>query len=258
VPDVTHSEHILFKRLARDVMLATEQADQEVSLQALIRCAVEATTTDHAEESVQNVLSRETRVSRSFYNLCYWSSKGSESCTHSDAITFQLSHPLSVVRCIKIRPFEAHFQRGSPIYSSAFVRFSFGTGRCETRDLVEITDETEPGGAQDAVNEGWSEISDVYPMEQVNALQTFEIPPTLCCGGFVRIELLGKKQKQDIDGLYYVCLSHVQVTGVPLSNFGMVQDAEEAVSIPLLHYDPPPFSCEKATKQNLEPEAMEY
>uniref|UniRef100_A0A0E0D0J0 F-box domain-containing protein n=1 Tax=Oryza meridionalis TaxID=40149 RepID=A0A0E0D0J0_9ORYZ len=38
----------------------------------------------------------------------------------------------------------------------------------------------------------------------------------LCIGGVVKIEFLGRVQKQEMDDLYYICISHVQIVGIPL------------------------------------------
>jgi len=216
---------------------------------SLIVGAVEATSTDHPEESIGNVLSLETRVLSSFFKLCYWSSKGSESPMASEALVFKLSHFLTVVNAVQIRPFEAHFQRGSPIYAPLFVRFSFGElGACETHDLskddelaAELSEEDEEDEDEErdlwttdrhhhrqkkkkGSDDLWKWRSKLYPMEQVNALQTFRFPPTLCCGGYVKIELLGRTQRQEIDNLYYLCLSHVKVLGRPVEGFTDASD----------------------------------
>ena len=43
--------------------------------------------------------------------------------------------------------------------------------------------------------------------EQENSLQKFKLPePVLCIGGYLQIELLGRVQKQEMDGLYYIWL----------------------------------------------------
>ena len=228
-------------------------------LLSLIDSAIEATSTDHPEESIHNILSVETRVLSSFFKLCYWSSKGSESPTASDALVFKLKHPLSVISSIQIRPFEAHFQRGSPIYAPLFVRFSYGDGKCEIGEEIGddwVSEGRDTSGApshsQGAPSSphsglGWTWVSQVYPMDQINALQEFKVPPTLCCGGYVRIELLGRTQRQEIDNLYYVCLSYVKILGRPVRDFGLIKKNDfdpglgigpggEAESIPTLVY----------------------
>ena len=244
-----------------DVSHIAEDTSKKLLPTSLIVGAVEATSTDHPEESIQNVLSLETRVLSSFFKLCYWSSKGSESPMASEALVFKLSHFLTVVNAIQIRPFEAHFQRGSPIYAPLFVRFSFGElGKCETQDLskedelaAELEDyddvdnanayggSLEVSSSSSSSSSSWKWRSKLYPMEQVNVLQTFRFPPTLCCGGYVRIELLGRTQRQEIDNLYYLCLSHVKVLGRPVTGFTVASDNDtlemsEGTAVPTLMY----------------------
>lgn len=44
-------------------------------------------------------------------------------------------------------------------------------------------------------------------MAQENCLQKFKLPePALCVGGILQIELLGRVQRQEMDGLYYIWL----------------------------------------------------
>lgn len=53
-----------------------------------------------------------------------------------------------------------------------------------------------------ATLEGWT--SPEYEVrKQGDEVQTFNIPPTLCVGGYVRIDLLGRTQKQRMDDQYY-------------------------------------------------------
>jgi hypothetical protein len=62
----------------------------------------------------------------------------------------------------------------------------------------------EPQQAEaEASGHRWVWESPVYPVQNVDVLQSFAIPPTLCVGGYLRVELLGKQQTQAIDGLYY-------------------------------------------------------
>lgn len=46
-------------------------------------------------------------------------------------------------------------------------------------------------------------VSPAYEVAQEDVLQRFPIPPTLCVGGYLRVELLGRTQRQAIDDLYY-------------------------------------------------------
>ena len=41
--------------------------------------------------------------------------------------------------------------------------------------------------------------------KQENRLQNFKLPePVLCIGGILQIELLGRVQRQEMDGLFYI------------------------------------------------------
>ncbi|OIV98747.1 hypothetical protein TanjilG_24918 [Lupinus angustifolius] len=51
-----------------------------------------------------------------------------------------------------------------------------------------------------------------------NRLQKFKLPePVLCIGGILQIELLGRVQRQEMDDLFYICISYVQIVGCSLS-----------------------------------------
>ncbi|CAL9044637.1 unnamed protein product [Musa banksii] len=51
----------------------------------------------------------------------------------------------------------------------------------------------------------WTYVSPEFPMEQENVLQSFKLPlPVICVGGMLQIELMGRVQKQAVDGLYYI------------------------------------------------------
>ncbi|KAG4991653.1 hypothetical protein JHK82_025163 [Glycine max] len=51
-----------------------------------------------------------------------------------------------------------------------------------------------------------------------NRLQKFKLPePVLCIGGVLLVELLGRVQKQEMDELFYICISHVQAMGRSIS-----------------------------------------
>jgi hypothetical protein len=56
---------------------------------------------------------------------------------------------------------------------------------------------------QQAQQQGWEWVSPEYPVECKDVLQSFPIPPTLCVGGYLRVELLGKRQRQAADEEFY-------------------------------------------------------
>ncbi|KAH1233712.1 F-box protein [Glycine max] len=60
-------------------------------------------------------------------------------------------------------------------------------------------------------------VSDILTLQE-NRLQKFKLPePVLCIGGVLLVELLGRVQKQEMDELFYICISHVQAMGRSIS-----------------------------------------
>ncbi|KAL5727686.1 hypothetical protein ACHQM5_000854 [Ranunculus cassubicifolius] len=155
-----------------------------------ISWAIDASTTDNYEvESIQNTLVPEDFDD--FGRYSYWSSKGIIDDKVPETLTYRLISNLCLVTAINIQPFQAHFQEGSPIYSSKYVKFQIG---CHDSRLTYE--------------------SPVFPMSQANCLQKFELPePVLCIGGILQIELSGGVQRQESDDLFYICLRYVQVEG---------------------------------------------
>jgi len=128
---------------------------------------------------------------------------------------------LSVVHEVKIHPFKAYFQMGSPIYSANKVRFRFGYCYSSSSpgfnsSLLDGSMSTDRSPCEDYV---WTYISQEYPVVQEDELQSFKLPrPVLCIGDILQVELLGRVQKQEMDGLYYICVRHVYVVGRPISS----------------------------------------
>uniref|UniRef100_A0A0A9FYY7 Uncharacterized protein n=1 Tax=Arundo donax TaxID=35708 RepID=A0A0A9FYY7_ARUDO len=92
-----------------------------------------------------------------------------------------------------------------------------------------VTDEDENLRVIADENYVWTYTSPEFPMLQKNELQTFKLPrPVLCIGGVVKIELLGRIQKQATDDRYYICVCHAQVIGRSLSPDFMVDISDPA------------------------------
>ncbi|XP_073291081.1 F-box protein At4g00755-like, partial [Primulina huaijiensis] len=48
----------------------------------------------------------------------------------------------------------------------------------------------------------------ILSMEQKNQWQMFTLPePVSTCGGILKVELLGRVQTNELDGLYYICIT---------------------------------------------------
>ncbi|KAF3644233.1 putative ATPase ASNA1 -like protein, partial [Capsicum annuum] len=174
--------------------------------------AVSASSTDRFPgESVVNTL---TTRDRYLGRPSYWSSKGHADPDASETLIYKLKADLCVISEISVQPFEAFFQPGKPIYSAKSVRFRFGHPKnsLDGNDILQVP-------LQQPADDKfiWTYTSEVYPMAQENRLQQFKLPePVLCVGGYLQIELLGRVQRQHTDDLFYICVSHVKVTGGPL------------------------------------------
>ncbi|CAM8928131.1 unnamed protein product [Rhodiola kirilowii] len=174
--------------------------------------AICASSTDnHPEESINNTLIESDRIGQ---RASYWSSKGQSAPDVPESLIYKLESSLCLVNEVYIQPFQAYFQLGYPIYSSRSVRFRMGHPKYPLNlDLDYVrppiwTDE-------DFV---WNYTSPEFPMLQERSLQKFQLPePALCIGGYLKIELLGRVQRQDSDDMYYICVSHVRADGMSLS-----------------------------------------
>ncbi|WOL10588.1 F-box protein [Canna indica] len=173
--------------------------------------AIFASSTDnYPDESIDNTLEPSEIADR---RPSYWSSGGQRDPRVPESLTYRLVSNLCIVDEIKIKPFRAFFQYGNPIYSAKSVRFQMGYSKLA------------PGrntctAQQSALDENyhWTYTSPEFPMVQENVLQSFKLPkPAICLGGILRIDLLGRVQKQAMDDLYYICVCHVQVIGRSLS-----------------------------------------
>ncbi|KAL6977662.1 hypothetical protein U1Q18_026453 [Sarracenia purpurea var. burkii] len=178
--------------------------------------AISASSTDnYPEESIENTLEPRDKVGQ---RASYWSSEGEMDPVVPETLVYKLISKFCIISEIHVQPFQAYFQFGFPIYSAKAVRFRMG----HPKSLVER--ESNSRGEYEAGNEStdsafeWTYTSPEFPMAQENCLQNFKLPePVVCIGGILQIELLGRVQRQELDGLYYICVSHVQVVGRPLS-----------------------------------------
>lgn len=173
-----------------------------------------SSTDNYPDESIDYTLEPSDRVET---RPSYWSSKGERDPKVPEKLTYRLNSNLCVVNEIKIQPFKAFFQYGYPIYSAMAVRFKMGYPR-----LAQETTTDEHATHQELTDDSyiWTYVSQEFPMVQENTLQSFKLPrPIICIGGILQIELLGRVQRQEIDGLYYICVCHVKVIGRKLSPF---------------------------------------
>lgn len=173
-----------------------------------------SSTDNYPTESIRNTLEPSDRLED---GASYWSSKGESNPATPETLFYKLMANMCLVTEFHIRPFQAYFQYGFPTYSAKAVRFKMG--HCKSQDVKNGMSSSY--ASCDASTEDdkfmWTYTSPEFPMAQENCLQKFKLPePVLCIGGFLKVELLGRVQTQDVDGLYYICISHVQAVGRPL------------------------------------------
>ncbi|XP_010540272.1 PREDICTED: F-box protein At4g00755 [Tarenaya hassleriana] len=197
--------------------------------------AVVASSTDNfPAESIFNTLEPRDRLGAT---PSYWSSQGQEKSSVPETLLYKLMGDVCVVTEINIQPFRAYFQRGSPIYSANYVRFRMGHYKPSSDNW-----KTEPAHSAIESNYVWTYISQEFPMAQESRLQNFKFPePVLCIGGYLLVELLGRVQRQEMDGLYYICVSHVKVMGRSLGGvFGAeIMDQTGKFALKVLSYKEP-------------------
>ncbi|OEL18106.1 F-box protein [Dichanthelium oligosanthes] len=200
-------EQRVYMRLAHALLSNRTQTS------CIASCIGASSTDTFPVESIQNTL--EPGELEDFIPS-YWSSGGQEDPEVPEFLVYQLCSDLCLIDEIRIQPFKAFFQHGHPIYSAQYVRVKFGCPKSPLRPEDLVSEENEGQVTADD-NYMWMYTPSEFPMLQENVLQSFKLPcPVLCIGGVVKVEFLGRIQKQEIDDLYYICIAHVQVLGTPL------------------------------------------
>ncbi|GJS31126.1 ribonuclease H-like domain-containing protein [Tanacetum coccineum] len=173
-----------------------------------------------SDDPPNNTLERKHMTYASLFWACtsfplrYWSSKGHDDPEVPETLIYYLGGTICVITQIDITPFQALFQEGNPIYSARFVRFRMGHPKSKKHiDLNFIK-------AQECADDKfvWTYTSQTFQMVQESRLQKFTLPEPvlLCLGGFLQIELLGRVQKKQSDGKYYICPNVQPNTNIPI------------------------------------------
>ncbi|KAM3698627.1 hypothetical protein ACJW31_06G201900 [Castanea mollissima] len=221
--EVGSSHSMEWESLARDhrVYATLARVCTSFHVRGCISEAISASSTDrYPAETIDNTLLPADIVSQ----RAYWSSKGQSNPAVPETLTYKLVSELCVITEIYIRPFEAFFQPGSPIYSARSVRFRMGHPKSPNDLGSHLLGDSLPSADDTFV---WTYTSPEFPMAQESCLQTFRLPePVLCIGGILQIELLGRVQTQETDGLFYICISHVHVVGRCLSPAFVVENLQ--------------------------------
>lgn len=230
--DKLERDHRVYMQLSHGLLSRYNTKD------CIIQHCIGASSTDrYPEEDMENTLEAADRIG---WNGSYWSSRGHRDPALAESLMYRLQTDLCLVDEIKMRPFKAFFRDDEPIYSAERIRFQMGYTKSPLWSETTLYSENDGQIIADS-NYIWTYTSPEFPMLQENVLQSFKLPhPVLCIGGVVKIELLGGVVKDAFDGLYYICVSHVQVVGMPLSGELCVAPRGNGV---VLCYFPHPRKC---------------
>ncbi|XP_011091631.1 F-box protein At4g00755 [Sesamum indicum] len=167
-----------------------------------------ASSTDH--DLAENVINTLTPIDRYPGGASYWSSKGEKDPNVPENILYRLNTSISIVTEVHIRPFQAFWEPGRPVYSPKSVRFRLG----RPKSMVDVEIDVCPVQQPSVDKYIWTYTSPVFPMAQESCLQQFKLPePVVCVGGIFQIELFGRARRGPIDGLFYICLGYIRVLG---------------------------------------------
>ncbi|XP_023898816.2 F-box protein At4g00755 [Quercus suber] len=211
--EVGSSYSMEWESLARDhrVYATLAQVCTSFIFEDCISEAISASSTDHyPDESIHNTL-----LPAYTWRASYWSSEGQSNPAVPETLIYKLKSEFCVITEINICPFQQHLS-SLHIYSSNSVRFRMGHPKGPYDLGSRHLGDSLPCNADDTFI--WTYTSPEFPMAQEGCLQNFRLPePVLCIGGILQIELLGRVQRHEMDGLFYICMSYVQVVGCSLS-----------------------------------------
>ncbi|WJX66477.1 hypothetical protein P8452_51034 [Trifolium repens] len=174
--------------------------------------AIAASSTNrYPEESIMNTLEPGDRTEN---RASYWLSEGYRLCPSPNQVHYDIAPPIPeslvyklcsemcLITKIRVQPFQAYFQDGSPIYSAERIRFRIGHPKHHIKlESAIARDMAYSNMAVCTPHFVWRYTSPYYQMLQENRLQEFKLPePALGIGGVLLVELQGRAQKQ---GLYY-------------------------------------------------------
>ncbi|KAM4105059.1 hypothetical protein ACJW30_06G204700 [Castanea mollissima] len=212
--EVGSSYSMEWESLARDhrVYATFAQVCTSFLVEGCISEAISASSTDHYPlESIHNTL-----LPAYTWRDPYWSCKGQSDPAVPETLIYKLKSELCVISEINICPFQELFLSSLYIYSANSVRFRMGHPKGPNDFGSHHLGDSLPCNAEDTFI--WTYTSPEFPMAQEGCLQNFRLPePVLCIGGILQIELLGRVQRHEFDGLFYICMSYVQVVGCSLS-----------------------------------------
>jgi hypothetical protein len=138
-------------------------------------------STDEANQSIWEPILNDDK---------FWSSKGSITSEGNEYIIFKFTKIVSLVTGFSIKSFKATFHDNDPIYAPKAIKLSIGF-----------------------TPEKFHFCTDIIPLPNTNEPLTFFFLPYYILGTYIRIDLIGKYQIQEIDYRYYHAIQKISVYG---------------------------------------------
>eukprot|EP00741_Cyanophora_paradoxa_P004320 tig00000792_g4194.t1 len=155
-----------------------------------------ASSTDHEEQDVSNTISPDES---------FWSSSGSASPKSEEWVQYRLHAPMCVVYAVQLAVYRATYQLGEPIYPPEAVQIAVSATPIPRP----------PWDGSDGRPPARLLVSREIPVKATDALQTLLLGRSPAVGQYVCIRLIGKRQRQLEDNLFYSVLRYVCVLGGP-------------------------------------------
>jgi hypothetical protein len=147
--------------------------------------AEKASTTDYNQALVDTLVDNER----------FWSSKSSTHQDSSEFVIYSLKEPLCVVKGVNVHVYQAGWATGRPTYSPQQIQISVGF----SVDNMHYT-------------------SPAKQVQQVSTCQQFQLDePQFGC--YVRLDLIGRAQREPYNRLFYTVIRYVEVVGVTFESF---------------------------------------
>ena len=124
----------------------------------------------------------------------FWSSEGSNEPDSDEFLIYKMKDAHTLITSVDISFYQALYQVGRPCYAPLKVRISVGN-ELDSMDFV----------------------SEQLKVRNVPTPQRIKLVPNFCFGRFIKVELIGKRQKQPDDLKYYTCVRWLTARGIDCS-----------------------------------------
>jgi len=168
--------------------------------ESILGYPVTASSTDYPDQGIDNTLIDN--------EITYWSSKGNADRESSEYLSYQLAHPVCIVKRIHLKVYQASWQYGEPIYAPKTLTVYFGMGTSFTH---------------------------VVPLGEVQRTaesQFFDLSRPVVANQ-IMIKLEGRTAKQPSDNLWYTVVQFFDVIGYILPSLKQEKDLCAAIVKPL-------------------------